>query len=658
MKTSTTTIDTDALSMTALITVLPESPKNTTTISDTILGRAITVKILPSGLVGQQIPDDTLPVKTIMRFNAPVIYSVDLKTPGSRFCRVSKTLGVIIEVSDIQLEQEISDKYKHQDEAIAVLRALFANKLCLPVGFNDPSEISGLYTDIDYLVNLRRTTPSAFKRGTEDRCIITLPTGTGKTRIFLTALYEYSQNIQNGVIIITAPSIALTRQLEKEFKKFVENQQNYNSEEWLYSVVSSDKDLKINEEDRELVKYLERCPLRTTEKIGEWLTSSKPKKVIFATDKSTGKITEALESSNIKADVVVVDEAHRVQDAGACSILTGMPSKFMLFFTATPKEKISNTNEEHEFGMHLKDFYGHILYSKTPKEMIDVGTILDFKTIVLQMDAVTKNEILEVIGDDMADRGIDKVEEFIAVIVGLLESFDSGYSKSIAYCRSINHINDYINNFDLVKKVLVLSGFEEAEDMYVGSLTGKIVGKDRLQILKDFDESYNGILFNISVIREGIDVPDCNTVFWLRQMNSINLVQTAGRCVRTLPVDGNPGKTKTAGMVMIPMTASHERDGKRTCSKSFVFEAMMKLLHVFKEAGYHDSTVGIPEEWLQHAHDGDGEKVKREFRPDTIDMTAEEIKQALDNGNMVPVNYLPENNIIEEVEKTTARNFM
>jgi superfamily II DNA/RNA helicase len=104
-----------------------------------------------------------------------------------------------------------------------------------------------------------------------------------------------------------------------------------------------------------------------------------------------------------------------------------------------------------------------------------------------------------------------------------------GNKKTILYASNIDEATKYSNIIDWMKKLLNL----ELETNIINYKTSKIY---RIQYIKQFGTSnINQILINVQILNEGIDIPECDSVFITKPSeNIINLIQRMCRCNRIL----------------------------------------------------------------------------------------------------------------------------
>ena len=405
--------------------------------------------------------------------------------------------------------------------------------------------------------------------------IINLPTGSGKTRIFLELLAWWKGF---KTVVIAAPTISLVRQIENNTKNFL------GADGFEYAVVCSDKNLVPeeieDEEDEEIYAMMMNSGEATTSssEIRDTLLAAKKPLIIFATYRSLDKIVAA---TNNDIDLLIADEGHRMCDAPVNRLFSGeFPFKYKAYFTATVREKISNTEEFLEYPMSAVEYFGPVAYKKTPQELIDGGFILQPKMIATTWNTEFAEDILEEISAGLTDASDDVKHEFCLFVAGLIHLYnETGKIKNIAFVQSLDVADWYKQNFsilvDIINKIV---GHPVHINSYV--ISQHVQGFDRVKMLRAFDSDDNAILFNYQVIKEGIDVQNCNSITWMRKMDAVGLMQSMGRAMRVDHNDDN----KKYGYVICPINTDSKRKGDS-------IERMKGIATLLVSHGFEDQIV-------------------------------------------------------------------
>lgn len=423
--------------------------------------------------------------------------------------------------------------------------------------------------------------------------IINLPTGSGKTRIFLELLAWWKEF---NVVVIAAPTISLVRQIENNTKNFLGNT------EFEYAVVCSDKNLVPeeieDEEDEGIYEMMVNSGEATTNvsEIRNTLIKANKPLVIFATYRSLDKIVAATDND---IDLLIGDEGHRMCDAPTNKLFDGdFPFKYKVYFTATVREKISNTEELLEYPMTSVECFGPVAYKKTPQELIDGGFILQPKMIATTWNTEFAEDILEEISAGLTDASDDVKHEFCLFVAGLIHLYnETGKIKNIAFVQSLDVADWYQQNFSVIVDIVSnIVGHPVNINPYV--ISQHVQGFDRVKMLRSFDNDDNAILFNYQVIKEGIDVQNCNSITWMRKMDAVGLMQSMGRSMRVDHNDPN----KKYGYVICPINTDSKRKGDS-------IERMKDIAALLVSQGFEDQI--IDEYNNSNREVGDGTKGRR-----------------------------------------------
>lgn len=455
--------------------------------------------------------------------------------------------------------------------------------------------------------------------------IINLPTGTGKTRIFLELLAWWETF---NIVVIAAPTIALLRQLEQNTKKFLNEQKTIE-----YQVICSDKEISVdemeNESDADIQELYKNHGGATTkvDDITEFMRDDGDRqKIIFCTYKSLSKVAEVSQGLGIDIDLLIGDEGHRMCDKPANKLLGRdmFPVKYKAMFTATVREKISNTTRDMDFPMTNVDLFGPVAYKKTVQEMVDGGFILPPKILHTSWQDEYSHELLRLIGNGLIGMEDDVKNEFILFVSGLLYVYKkTGKIKCITFTQSLSVAKWYKANAGVIVDVLQqMLGHPIKLKAFV--ISQEVQGMDRQRLLNEFANCDNGLLLNYQVIKEGIDINDCNCVGWLRKMDAVGLTQSMGRCMRIDPDD----PAKKLGYIICPVNTDKHDKGR-------TIERMIEVTRRLIEEGYSDIIV---DELNNSDHTtGDGTGDRRDIREiNFIELTLNEVNELGNNVIVKP----------------------
>ena len=366
---------------------------------------------------------------------------------------------------------------------------------------------------------------------------IHLPTASGKTLIQANAiLYNFDKgrewirdNYNNEgvpVFVVLSPRILLSNQLFKDIRDIIIDEKL----DAHYLIVHSGK--TSDDKNREWSPDLPYRQLKSTTKtsvIREEYDKAKEENVpliIFGTYDSAERIS----SSHIPVYLTCCDEAHYLVSREFSYIadedgLKFFPSHRKYYFTATPKETISDE------GLGLNNFtkFGHIIYTKTPLEMIKAGIIVRPRIHLIDISSSSEKA-------DEITRDVN------AILDGFTEHlmFVSSGAKLLVVTKGSEHLNDVVThpkmrNFLERRPNMRIFDISSA---YNPRINGVVVTREQflndLQGLTDRDEA---IIFHINILSEGIDVPGITAVMPMNSMGMGKLLQTLGRATRLHPID-------------------------------------------------------------------------------------------------------------------------
>lgn len=380
------------------------------------------------------------------------------------------------------------------------------------------------------------------------KCI--LPTGTGKTfiedEVILRTIREIQSKGECPVIKVNASRILLCFQLFEETFAYlsangvVARYANYNS--------GNPSDAKYAEEMRKLGwVYREIISTTSPREMAEFAKKAKEENlplIVFSTYHSAEKFA----SSKLVPHLTIHDEAHNLvsNEFHKCAML---PSLKDLFFTAT--EKVTDSSDD--MGMNKAEVFGEMLYTKSPKEMIDRGEMIPPRVHVVREKAGSKINL------DKLDKDYD------ALINSIFDAFNAHQKKLVEMSFDPSQIGAKVlvvcrGQLDLMEmfKTKVFEGFTKKHpEIHLYALSSDFgiynsdnVGEERadppvtnvkkfklLQDVKKLTPSDKAIIFHVDMIGEGIDVSGITGVMPFRNCELVKFIQNIGRASRLNTVD-------------------------------------------------------------------------------------------------------------------------
>jgi len=342
------------------------------------------------------------------------------------------------------------------------------------------------------LLDYQQRAVSALSNTTKGKIFI--PTGGGKTLVMMTdAKNRIEKSNQLVTIVVVAPRILLANQLSDEFEKFLGDEKQiiishvHSGETHHYSTTQSDK-------------------IATHHLLTQALNSHH---IIFTTYHSLKKINE----SGIQIDVVYFDEAHNstkpMHNVGVAKTSETAGSTY--FFTATPKIQMCDS-----------EVYGSNLISISATELMKVGSILSPEVVTYQYDEIrTKENAVFVDANN---------------ILGILKEIPEATPKVLVAAPSTKVIWEALSQTILLDS-LIQMGYVV---MHITSKHGAYINKTKVSREKFFeqltllgkDSTQKMIVFHYSILSEGINCPGLTHCIMLRNLPTIEMLQTIGRVIR------------------------------------------------------------------------------------------------------------------------------
>ena len=332
---------------------------------------------------------------------------------------------------------------------------------------------------------------------------VVIPTGGGKTHIEATFLNDRINDGGFGIHLVTAPTIVLTNQLSKEYRRII-------GQDYLGIAFHSSH----AEPDYTQIKWDEKATT-SPEVIREEIERAKrmgKDLVIFSTYHSSWKLTR------FELDTMICDESQHCTASHWYTDISNVRAKHKLFFTAT--ERWTNNGR----GLNNEGVYGPVLYQITPKELIKDKYIVPPKLHVLYGDTDMKKTLID---------EVIRVARFQDARVRKMMPF----SKTLFAMKGTEQVALITENIDKLKAALPEHTIFTiiSNPKYGSMIDGVRVSRDQfMKVLRDCE---NALIFHYRILAEGIDVDGITGVYIMRAMGLAMLLQTIGRSVRTYKPD-------------------------------------------------------------------------------------------------------------------------
>jgi superfamily II DNA or RNA helicase len=323
----------------------------------------------------------------------------------------------------------------------------------------------------------------------ENRSILEMPCGTGKTLI----TYLISLNYKN--IILLSPLISTTEQLITHYK-------NYYSKEKApinFNVINSQNTRDINT-----------------------IELSQNKNIIGSTFNSCdiiNKLLEKIEGSTF----IVIDECHNLSYTNLTEVNNEINKLLLgnykiLFVSATPKQYDNENNNKYS------NIFGNINYTLDWEYAIKHKYICNYNFYYPNND-----KIIEHITNIKFDTSIIEKTILINKAFFLLESIKTiNIKKCIVYLKSINEAELFENILKTINIYFKLS-------LCVYNINYNTSRTKRNISITKFKNNKTkiSILLNVHILDEGIDIPECDSVYLTHPNNNpVNIIQRISRANR------------------------------------------------------------------------------------------------------------------------------
>jgi len=356
------------------------------------------------------------------------------------------------------------------------------------------------------------------RMGSYDKGQVIVPTGGGKTMCMITDTKNRLDSVNNGTTtVVVAPRILLAEQLCSEFMEIIDPN---NSDPYLHVMhVHSGETRYTSTTKADKIHLYAGCARSMGENV-----------IIFTTYNSLHRIMEA----DIEVNTIYFDEAHNSVKRNFFP-----PTEFFsyeadrcYFFTATRKTSITINKP----GMNDEAVYGQIIARVSAPELVEGGYIIPPR-IQAKMFDIHKNSRMISCETDSEN---------------VMDTIDETNTKKILVCvKTSRQLINLMAHTDFAKDL----GIRGYSCLYITSKTGAVIDGKKVN-REVFFETLNAwgrdpekkfVVLHRSILSEGINVSELETVIFLRNMDVIEMTQTIGRVLRT----GN--QSKAFGLCVVPV---------------------------------------------------------------------------------------------------------
>lgn len=233
---------------------------------------------------------------------------------------------------------------------------------------------------------------------------------------------------------------------------------------------------------------------------------------------SVQTVNNQLEIANIAEDYydyIIIDECHHQKAKSYRSIINYFKPKILLGLTATP--------ERMDGGDILEDFDNKIAAEIRLPEAMNRKLLCPFQYFGIT-DSIDLSNVKWVRGRYIASELTDIYTESdrrVGEIINALDKYtkDINDVRALGYCVSMEHAKYMAEKFTIA-------------NLKADYLTSKN-SKDRVQIRQKLEKKEINYLFVVDIFNEGIDIPEIDTLLFLRPTESLTIfLQQLGRGLR------------------------------------------------------------------------------------------------------------------------------
>ena len=471
----------------------------------------------------------------------------------------------------------------------------------------------------------------------EARGRIILPCGTGKTRISLRIVEALTP--PGEVSIVLCPSIALVAQIRKEYLQYAASPLDILA---VCSDVTAGYDpkkegLRNSAEDPTVdnsnVSADEVKGRVTTDadEIAAWMRQppldSSSIKVLIGTYQSSARVSDALLSADVRASVLIADEAHRtaglkrrnsssakargeearVRDFTVCHDSDRFPATYRVYQTATPRiydsKRVVRNAEWIVRSMDDETTFGVELYRKSYVEAVRNEWLSDYRIIALGINDKEAYEAANSLARDTQSVGRSKLTTdhymrglaFALAMGGATQGHDVDIRSCIAFMNTVDKSKNMVEGLktravrDWVSNWLRENGDGRAVSDY--SLehldaSSNVAAREtaKMRLARADSDNPRGVI-NVGIFGEGTDSPSLSAVAFLEPRKSpIDVVQAVGRAMRTAP-------GKKMGYIICPILIPPYADPETWLSRSDKEEGWNELGQILLALRAHDERI-------------------------------------------------------------------
>jgi superfamily II DNA or RNA helicase len=373
---------------------------------------------------------------------------------------------------------------------------------------------------------------------------ISLPTGTGKTYVQMAVhiqdMISKSQNGESGVYVISAHRILLCTQLRQQLQNHLTDigieydwvSLNSSKEDPIEDIQRQKDRPNVSDNAYALNKHtIAGVSTTSSDEVLDAYNKAKANKrhlLIVCTYHSFDRMSKLP-----KIDIITYDEAHQIENDqfknNVGKIKHLIEREF--FFTAT--RRIAGDTG----GMNDPEFYGEVLYSESPRTMIERGEIVRPVIHAIKLPEEARGDfqntsmVVQSVGEGFI-RHHEMVKEHS-------KNPDMIGAKIVVSTLGNDDLTDIVTNvaFQDWSKRNEIEVFSFSSDKGYFHNFEPLNRKQAFENMQNLTSQQNAILLHIDILSEGIDIPSITGFMPLRNVSDIKLTQSIGRAGRLHPFD-------------------------------------------------------------------------------------------------------------------------
>ncbi|AWH75083.1 DUF3427 domain-containing protein [Dokdonia sp. Dokd-P16] len=237
---------------------------------------------------------------------------------------------------------------------------------------------------------------------------------------------------------------------------------------------------------------------------------------VFASVQTVKNQLSSLDLSPDYYDYIIIDECHHSTASSYRTILEYFKPKILLGLTATP-ERMSGEDIKEDFGnriaaeIRLPEALNNKLLC--PFHYFGISDSIDLSGVTWEKGKYKASELTKI---------YTKNDIRVGEIISGLEKYtnDINEVRALCFCAGIKHAQYMAEKFTLA-------------GLSANFITGNTDKIERIRIRRDLEMKTINYLFVVDIFNEGVDIPEIDTVLFLRPTESLTVfLQQLGRGLR------------------------------------------------------------------------------------------------------------------------------